>query len=126
MKVAIPFWRGRVSPVFDVARNVLVVDIADGVEQARRETHFDIEGPQARANRLAEIGADALICGAISWPLEMAVSAAGIEVFPQNCGDIEQVLAAFTDGRLHQGAFLMPGCSGRRWRFRMRRRRGKN
>ena len=125
MKVAIPHWQGRVSPVFDVAGNVLVVEIADGVERGRQEVAFDAEDPQARATRLAQTGADVLVCGAISWPVEMALSAAGIDVIPQTCGDVEQVLAAFARGQLQQDAFLMPGCCGRRRRFRARRRRGR-
>lgn len=124
MKVAIPRWRGRVSPVFDVAGNVLVVEVDDGVERARRDVVFDVEDPQGRAARLTETGANVLVCGAISWPLEMAVSAAGIEVIPQTCGDVECVLTAFIDGRLNQGAFLMPGCCGRRRRFQGGRRGG--
>jgi len=35
MKIAIPNWQGRVSPVFDVARDVLLVDVVDGLAQAR-------------------------------------------------------------------------------------------
>ncbi|MGC9455198.1 MAG: NifB/NifX family molybdenum-iron cluster-binding protein [Phycisphaerae bacterium] len=122
MKVAIPHWQGRISPVFDVAGNVLVVDVSDGAEQARQDIAFDSEDPQLRAARLARTGADVLICGAISWPLEVALSAAGIEVIPQTCGDVEQVLSAFVHGRLRQNAFLMPGCCGRRRRFRGRHR----
>ena len=125
MKVAIPHWLGRISPVFDVAANVLVVDIDGGVERARGDVAFDVEDPHGRAARLRETGANVLICWAISWPLEMAVSAAGIEVIPQTCGEVERVLAAFLDGRLNQGAFLMPGCCGRRRQFRMRRGRGR-
>jgi len=125
MKVAIPHWQGRVSPVFDVAGNVLVVEICDGVENSREDVTLDAEDPQLRAARLAQTGADLLICGAISWPLEMALSAAGIDVIPQTCGDVEQVLAAFAKGQLRQDAFLMPGCCGRRRQFRARRRRGR-
>ncbi len=117
MKVAIPQWQGRVSPVFDVAGNVLVVEVDGGVEETRRDVVFDVEAPQGRAARLIETGANVLVCGAISWPLEMAVTATGVEVIPQICGDVERVLAAFIDGRLDQGAFLMPGCCGRRRRF---------
>jgi len=126
MKVAIPHWQGRISPVFDVASNVLIVELDGGVERARQNVAFDLDDPRARAQRLAQTGADVLVCGAISWPMEMAVSAAGIEVIPQTCGDVEQVLAAFADGRLRQGAFLMPGCCGRRRRWRARHRRGRN
>jgi predicted Fe-Mo cluster-binding NifX family protein len=125
MKVAIPHWQGRVSPVFDVAGQVMVVEVNGGIERGREDVVLDVEDPQARAARLSQAGADVLICGAISWPLEMAVSAAGIQVIPQTCGDVESVLAAFVDGRLGQDAFLMPGCCGRR-RLRGRHRRGRS
>ena len=125
MKVAIPHWRGRVSPVFDVAGQLTVVEVNGGVERGREEIVLGREGPQARAARLSQAGADVLICGAISWPLEMALSAAGIRVVPQTCGDVESVLAAFIGGRFNQDAFLMPGCSGRRWRLRGRHRGGR-
>ena len=125
MRVAISHWQGRVSPVFDVAGNVLLVDVADGREQARENVAINAAQPQARVSLLSEHGAKVLICGAISWPLEMAVSAAGIEVIPQTCGDVESVLAAFINGRLQQDEFLMPGCCGRRRRFRVRCRRGR-
>jgi len=125
MKVAIPHWQGRVSPVFDVAGNVLVIEIDGGAERARQDMVVNVDGPPARAARLTEAGADVLVCGAISKPLEVAVSAAGIEVIPQTCGEVGSVLAAFIDGRLSQGAFLMPGCCGRRRQFRLRRRRGR-
>jgi predicted Fe-Mo cluster-binding NifX family protein len=125
MKVAIPHWQGRVSPVFDVAGNVLIVELSGGTELGRRNVTFNAETVHHRVARLAETGADALICGAISRPLEMAVSAAGIEVIPQTCGDVEQVLAAFIGGQLNGRAFLMPGCCGRRRRFRGRRQHGR-
>jgi len=125
MKLAIPHWQGRISPVFDVAGRVLIIEI-NGVEQSREDLAFDMEAPHTRAARLAETGADVLICGAISWPLEMAISAAGIEVIPHTCGDVESVLAAFIEGRLNQSAFLMPGSCGRRRRFHGRRWRGRS
>ena len=37
MKAAIPIWQGRVSPVFDVAERLLVVDHEDGMESGRHE-----------------------------------------------------------------------------------------
>ena len=107
-----------------VAGAFRIVTISNGLQHERREVFFDAEGIPERVGRLAETGVDVLICGAISWPLEMAVSAAGIEVIPQVCGDVEQVLTAWTDGRFRQEAFLMPGCCGRRRQRRAGRRRG--
>ena len=114
MKVAIPHWQGRVSPVFDVAGNVLLVDVDDGAERARQNLAMDQDQPQDRSALLRQQGATVLICGAISWPMELALSAAGIEVVSHRCGEVEQVLAAFIGGQLNENAFLMPGCCGRR------------
>jgi len=103
---------------------VWVVELGGGAELGRRNVVFDAQTVHDRAARLAETGADVLICGAISRPLEMAISAAGIDVILQTCGDVDQVLAAFACGQLNQSAFLMPGCCGGRRRFGQQRRRG--
>jgi predicted Fe-Mo cluster-binding NifX family protein len=125
MKVAIPHWQGRVSPVFDVAGNVLLVEVAKGREFGRQHVQLSTQDPQRRAQRLAQLGADVLICGAISWPLQMALSVVGVEVIAEVCGDVEQVLAAYVNGQLNEEAFLMPGCCGRRRQFRGGRRFGQ-
>jgi len=123
MKLAIAHWQGRVSPVFDVAGNALIVGIDAGGVCSRQDVALLDEDAQKRAAFLAGTGAEVLICGAVSWPLEIALVSAGIEVIAQTCGEVEAVLAAFVNGGLNQGGFLMPGCCGRR-RFRARRGRG--
>ena len=124
MRVAIPHWQGRVSPVFDAAGHVLVVEIVNGVEHTRQDVAVSVDDPQLRAACLAQAGTELLICGAISRGLELAVLAAGIRVIPQTCGEVEQVLAAFISGQLSSDAFLMPGCCGRRRRMRSGRGSG--
>jgi predicted Fe-Mo cluster-binding NifX family protein len=122
MKVAIPYWQDRVSPVFDVAGNLLLIEMDDGTEQRRETTRLGSTEPGARAKQLAGTGADVLVCGAISRPLEAALVASGVRVIPQICGQVEEVLAAFLKGRLTEEAFLMPGVRLRR-RSRNRGRR---
>lgn len=114
MKVAIPHCRGRVSPVFDVAGNLLVVRVEDGAERGREQVALGSEDPGRRAARLREAAVDVLVCGAISRPLAAALAGEGIDVIAQTCGELEGVLAAFIDGRVEQGAFRMPGSPGRR------------
>jgi predicted Fe-Mo cluster-binding NifX family protein len=116
MNVAIPKWQSRVSPVFDVAGELLLAQTRGRGVLARRALRLEDQDPTGRAEALKQAGVDVLICGAISWPMERAVAEAGIEVISQTCGDVECVLAAYLDGRLGQGAFLMPGCCGRRRR----------
>ena len=122
MRIAIPSWQGRVSPVFDVAKILLLVDVEGSRELGRNERSVVHANPLARAREVAELGANVLICGAISRPLEMGLTSAGVRVIAQTCGPVDDVLGAFLDGQLTNNAFLMPGCRGRRRRFRGRRR----
>ena len=122
MKIALPYWQDRISPVFDVAERVLLVDVESGAEQARCEEFCGGGDLHYRAKRLADWGVDVLICGAISRTLESALCDTGIEVIPLRCGNIEDVLAAYIDGYLVGDAFSMPGCRGRRRRKRLGRR----
>jgi predicted Fe-Mo cluster-binding NifX family protein len=123
MRIAISNWQGRVSPVFDVAKTLLLVDVKGGKEIERKEFDINHVDPLSRAREVAAFGAGVLICGAISWPLEMAMNASGLHVIAQTCGPVEDVLEAFLRGELSadKNTFLMPGCCGRRRRFRLRR-----
>lgn len=126
MKVAVPDWHGRVSPVFDVAEYLLLVDL-DREEDGQRQTAMLASSlPHERARQLAELGVDVLLCGAISWSLEALLTQNGIRVVPLVCGAVEEVVTAFREGTLEQGGFAMPGCcrSRRRGSDRRRRRRG--
>jgi predicted Fe-Mo cluster-binding NifX family protein len=108
--------------VFDVAERVLLVDF-DGEEGDRRRTErLGSTVLHERARRLADWGVDVLVCGAISRPLEMLLSASGIRVIALICGDVERVLRALRDGTLDEEEFAMPGCCRKRQQARLRRR----
>lgn len=125
MKIAIPQWQGRVSPVFDVAGSLLVAEVIEGVEVGREQVALTASELQKRVEQVVRTGAQVLICGAISWPLESALTAAGLALYPQVCGPVEEVLEAFRKGTLHEAAFIMPGCCGRRRQNRGRSRHGR-
>jgi predicted Fe-Mo cluster-binding NifX family protein len=127
MRLAIPTWQRRVSPVFDTAQRLLIIDAADGSETARSEEDLRPVLPPQRVARLKELGVDVLICGAISRPLAGMIAASGIVVVPFIGGECDEVLAAYLDGRLPSPRFLMPGCCGpgRGWRHRGRGRAGR-
>ncbi|HTU00328.1 MAG TPA: NifB/NifX family molybdenum-iron cluster-binding protein [Candidatus Sulfotelmatobacter sp.] len=111
MRLAIPVWKGRVSPVFDAAAQVLLVEIEQGCEQKRREEALSEHRPAERVRRLVELGVDVLICGAVSRPLATLLAAAGVRVVPWTAGPIEGVLNAYLAGKLPHPQWLMPGCS---------------
>ena len=118
--------QGQQDAVFDVARHLLLADIEDNAEINRSETVIEDEDFASRAKRVANLGVNVVICGAVSWPLEMMLASAGIRVIPQTCGPAEDVLRAFISGQLTDAAFLMPGCCGRRRRVRGGHRRRRD
>jgi predicted Fe-Mo cluster-binding NifX family protein len=113
MRVAIPLWQGRVSPVFDEANRILIVDICEGQEQRRQEESLTVKNPFERAQLLPKLGIDLLICGMISQTQQTALASAGIRIIPHICGRMEDVIAAYIDGRIENGDLLMPGCRRR-------------
>jgi len=116
MRVALAVWESRVSPVFDTARQILVADVEDGQIVNRHHEVLGEDGPLRKAARLRELGVDVLICGAVSRPLADVIAASGIRLVPFVTGDVEQTLAAYSQGTPLAPAFLMPGCGRRRRR----------
>jgi predicted Fe-Mo cluster-binding NifX family protein len=121
MKIAIPIWQGRISPVFDVAGQLLLVNLADDREVAREEHLMEETTVEDRARKLSEFGVEMLICAGISRMLESSLIERGIQVVARICGNVEEILAAYNSGSLGEKRFAMPGCCGQKWR----RQRGK-
>ena len=119
MRFAMPIWNGRISPVFDVAADLLVIEVHDGAEVGRANVTLDGSAPAVRAGQLADLGVDVLICGAISRELEDLISSAGVSsVVSQTRGRADHVLDAYLSGALTSRAFLMPGCESHCRRIR--------
>ena len=126
MTITIPQWKGRISPVLDVASKILLVEVDGQRELQRQEKTLVPTTPWARAQAIRQLGAEVLICGAVSRQLEAALRSAGIQVICNICGPVDVVLSAFREGRLDENVFMMPGCCGRRKRFRGGDRRGRS
>jgi predicted Fe-Mo cluster-binding NifX family protein len=115
MKIAIAYHQHRISPVFDVATRMLLVEIEAGREVWRKNRMIFQSDALDRARYLYRLGVEILICGAISWRLENALSSLGIQVIACTCGPLEEVIRAFLNQKLFaEGTFKMPGCLGRR------------
>ena len=121
MRVAIPVFNGRVSPLFDAAQRILIVDVVDGEEAARTDRSIAGLLPWQRAKLLSENGVSDLICGAISMPMMHMLVANGVRITNNIAGSVDEVLKAHTAGTLPSSEFMMPGC---RWRRRGRFRHG--
>ena len=119
MKAAFTTWRNRIAPVFDVAREVVLVE-ADSNAQVTSSLMSLPEGAvEPKVKQLCEKGVSVLVCGAISRCAHELVKAEKIEVFSFVAGDTESVIQAWLQGCLEQKAFAMPGCArGRQRRCR--------
>jgi predicted Fe-Mo cluster-binding NifX family protein len=126
MRVAITSWNGRISPVFDVARSVVLADVEGGRIKSRREEPLEGEDPGRQASCLSAYQPNVLICGAISQSMIALLSACDIAVFPFVAGDVEAVLEAHLNGSLNAPAWSMPGCCGRNGHGRVAGRCARN
>lgn len=100
---------GRISPVLDVAKRLIVVERAGGREVGRSEHDIDAVDIIRKARAVGALRLDALICGAVSAPLEMILSAKGVQVVPLCWGRPDELLQAFLQNRLNDPALRMPG-----------------
>ena len=112
MRVAVPIWERRVSPVFDSALRVLIAEIKDKQVISRFIIPFKEGYPLRRASLLNRWEIDALICGGISSYLARLIVARGIKLIPGIRGDVDKVLEAYRQGDIPSTQYMMPGWRG--------------
>lgn len=129
MRIAVTTWNRRISPVFDVAQNLLLVNIDMGEETFRCNLSLVGMTPQKKIETLKQNSVEVVLCGAISEYLLRLLTTSGLKVEPWISGDIEEVIQAILQNKLSDPRYHMPGCC----RFRRdsmhyrdrRRKRGK-
>jgi predicted Fe-Mo cluster-binding NifX family protein len=116
MKMALTVWGDRISPVFDAAQTLLVVEIENTQIINRHYEPFYPEFPSRLAAMLAEMDVAVLICGAISETPANILEANGIKLIPFITGDAGKVIDAYANDVSTMPTFLMPGCRHKRRR----------
>jgi predicted Fe-Mo cluster-binding NifX family protein len=106
MRVALPVWHDRVSPVFDVARHIEIHEIING--RAAGVESYEVDQGTAAA-LVIERGVDLVICSAISGSTHAALSLSGVEVITDVCGPSRLVVEAYAAGRTDLSDFRVPG-----------------
>jgi predicted Fe-Mo cluster-binding NifX family protein len=114
MKAALTVWNGRVSPVFDVCREAVVLTIEDGTVAALSRESIDTPSASLKIDRILNLGIDVLVCGAISESVHRELRARSVTVYGFVAGEIEQVIDALLAGSLPGNALSMPGCRSKR------------
>ncbi|MBN1851013.1 MAG: hypothetical protein JW932_20805 [Deltaproteobacteria bacterium] len=122
MKIAIPIWGDRISPVLDSALRLLIVEVIDHKETSRFIYPLDEHDLTRRCLRIKELDIHTLICGAVSSPFQTMLQASGIDVIQEISGHVEDVLKAYLQGNLFCSKFMLPWC--KRKNFHRGRRHG--
>ncbi len=126
MNIAITVWGNRISPVFDSAQTLLVVEIREDQVVDRRVQSFQATRFDSCLKLLGELDIRVLICGALCEGPVRLLEAHDIEVIPFITGEAEEILECYVQGQ-DLSEFAMPGCGhGRCCRVRDGRRQGRN
>jgi len=121
MKIAITVWGNRISPVFDAASSLLLVELGD-TEPLERDLKLFQPGHQdSFIALLLENEVQLLVCGAMCENAVNRVEAAGVEVIPFLTGEVDLLIEGCLAG-VDFLNFAMPGCrNGRCCRGKFRR-----
>jgi len=109
MTVAMPVWAGGISPVFDAARHLMVVEVEHGKEAHREEVLLPEQSVLHRASRMVDLGVDVLICGGISRGQSELLRAYKVKVLPWVAGKPDQILVDYLAGELSDRQHTMVG-----------------
>ena len=110
MRIAVPIWNDKISPVFDTASRLLIINTKNLSEIERFETSLYEQDISRRFLRIQDLKVNILICGAISRPFSMLLMSAEIKIISGIAGPAEDVLNAYLHGSLSNSKYLMPGC----------------
>ena len=115
MKIAIPIWEEKVSPVLDTATRLLITESETQKKGPRFEVFLIKKDISQRCSFIRKLEIDVLICGAVSRLFSKMLKASGIEIISGISDPAEDVLEAYLNGNLLQPKFLMPGCKRNNW-----------
>ena len=109
MNIAVTIWGNRVSPVFDSAKNLMIVQVGDRQISERDYDQVDFSTMDQCLSVLKKHQVDVLICGAITDVQSETVRAASVRLFPFISGQAEAVLESFMQDQAQITQYLMPG-----------------
>jgi predicted Fe-Mo cluster-binding NifX family protein len=121
MKIAIPAFHSKVSPRFDTAQELVLLEVIDGTVINRERQPLQAYSAAGKIKKLLEEGVDTLICGGIDRLSRQQIGLNRIEVYSWVTGEINDAVSCFLRNGLNSGTIL--GSNGKkegRWQFRQR------
>lgn len=109
MKLAITVWENRISPVFDSAAQILLLELSEGRILRKRLVAVEDSSFATVLSLRKEEEIDLLLCGALCRRGEERLQAGGLEVLPFLSGDVDALVQSVMAGS-DLSFFAMPGC----------------
>lgn len=100
MRIAVTYEAGKIFQHFGHTQQFKVYDVQDGNIVASEVVDTGSSGHGALAGVLTALHADVLICGGIGGGAQMALAAAGIQLYGGVSGDADAAAEAFVSGNL--------------------------
>jgi predicted Fe-Mo cluster-binding NifX family protein len=109
VRIAIPIWNERISPVLDSCARLVVFDVVENKVVDRKEAYLGALSVFERSSLMKKLDIEVVICGAVSEVFCQALESNLIYMVCGITGDVEQALDAFLGNRLNDPRFRMPG-----------------
>ena len=112
VRIAIPIFMDRVSPVLDTCTQIMLVDFNQNSEAGR--TQYVMEGATLfeRVIFLKRAGVQIIICSTLSDSFHHMLQEAKIELVCGIAGLVDEIIQAYGSGSLRLKRFQMPGSTG--------------
>ncbi len=109
MNIAITTWGNRISPVFDSANTLTIVQVENLKIVKQVFVAFNPQFITRIVSELHDYQIDILICGAITDIQSKSIEKSGIRLISFVAGNADQVLVSFLKEPSRITDFLMPG-----------------
>ena len=107
--LAIPIFKSRVSPVFDTCTRLSLIGFEDNRVITRKEFDLNNFSLRQRLQVLEKNDVAVIICGGISDVFYAILSNSNIQLISGICGNVDEVIKAYVEGRIDDPCFYMPG-----------------
>jgi predicted Fe-Mo cluster-binding NifX family protein len=109
MRIAVPTWQGRVSPLLDTARHFFIFETQSSEILSMQRSDTAAISLTELATFFEQSKVDMVICGALTAQLRKLLEDREIKLCPWVRGDVHEVLQAFLQASLADRRFRLPG-----------------
>ena len=109
LRVGIPIFESRVSPVLDACNRMLLIDFEGGREIKRMEISLEKTNLIERIDVFTRWGIQQIICSGVSDLMCKYLVAKKIKLISGVAGELDKIIHAYICNRLNDACFKMPG-----------------